>query len=147
MGILEKVNFPLEQDEDGYPPIAVESIWAKKGRRVNEFILDNIPFFARAATLGDIITALPDEHGNLWFQGLLRRSANSLMRVVFFEPESITDVGQCLVSLGCAVEYLRTHNLLAASVPRTTRFADIQKYLASEADKGTLDYEEAIIRQ
>jgi hypothetical protein len=142
-----KVHFQLEQDEDGYPPIAVESVWAKKDVGKNEFVLDNVPFFVRTATLGDTITAIPDDQGTLWFQGMARRSTNSLVRVVFFEPSAMDSVGEKLISLGCAIEYLRIHNLLAASIPSFKVFTDVQHYLASEAEKGTIDYEEAIIRQ
>jgi hypothetical protein len=45
-----KVLFQLEQDEDGYPPASVESLWAlPKGEGL--FQVDNIPFFATGVAL------------------------------------------------------------------------------------------------
>lgn len=48
-----KVTFRLEQDEDDYPPFAVEDLWALATDKPAEFVIDNIPFFVRAVALGD----------------------------------------------------------------------------------------------
>ncbi len=141
-----KIHFRLEQDDDGYPPVEVESIWAIKGTVENEFVLDNIPFFIRTATVGDTIVALPDDQGNLWFLRTIRKSPNSLVRVVFFQPSAMEEIGAYLVGLGCDVEYFGSHNLLAASIPSSASFTEVQRYLAQESAKGIIDYEEAIIR-
>ena len=54
-----KLLFPLEQDEDGYPPAAAETLWAvREGEGL--FRLDNIPIFATGVALGDIVSGVPD---------------------------------------------------------------------------------------
>ena len=146
MATLVKVYFRLVQDEDGYPPVAVETLWAKRGANRREYVIDNIPFFARDATIGDTVL-VREEDGCRWFERLVRRSRNSLMRVVFFDRTCVERVSEHLVAQGCSTEYLRDHNLLAVNVPDSVNLADVQDYLQAEASTGSIDYEEPILRQ
>ncbi|WP_080599100.1 MULTISPECIES: DUF4265 domain-containing protein [Sorangium] len=146
MSRLEKVHFRLIQDEDGYPPIAVESLWAQPGTGAGEYILDNVPFFARDATLGDTVLVREDE-GDLWFERLLCGSGNSLVRIVFFERSCVDRLSAHLTMIGCFTEYLEGHGLLAVSVPNTVDISLVQSYLQAEANDGNIDYEEPILRQ
>jgi Domain of unknown function (DUF4265) len=75
-----RVNFSLKQEEEGYPPVAVESLWAEPGAKPGEYVIDNVPFFVRDATIGDTILAREEGDGR-WFNRLLSRSLNSLLRV------------------------------------------------------------------
>jgi len=52
------ILFELEQDEDGYPPAELEGVWAIEFAD-GGYKIDNIPFFTRQATLGDIVEARP----------------------------------------------------------------------------------------
>lgn len=45
----------MEQGEDGYPPVAVEFLWAKPGAQLDEYVIDIVPFFIRIATVGDTV--------------------------------------------------------------------------------------------
>ena len=146
MGRSVRIHFPLQQDEDGYPPVAVESVWAQPSTQAREYVLDNVPFFARDATIGDTVL-IREEDGNLWFEKLMYRSGNSLVRVVFFDPDVVKVVSDRLVSMGCDVEYLQDHELLAVSIPASTALSEVQGYLQAEATTGTIDYEEPILRQ
>ncbi|HWO22056.1 MAG TPA: DUF4265 domain-containing protein [Kofleriaceae bacterium] len=146
MGQSMKVHFRLFQDEDGYPPATVESIWAQPTTKAGEYVLDNVPFFAREATIGDIV-AVREEDGHLWFERLVHRSQNSLVRVVFFDRTAVERVNRQLSALECSTEYIEAHNLLAVNIPNTVDLRDVQGYLQSEASAGTLDYEEPILRQ
>ena len=141
-----KVHFHLSQDEDGYPPVAVESLWAEPGANAKEYVIDNIPFFARDATIGDTVLVC-EEEGNRWFERLVCCSSNSLLRVVFFDRSRVEEINKRLVSLGCSTEYMKEYNLLAVSVPETAKLGDVQSYLQAEAGAGHIDYEEAILRQ
>lgn len=141
-----KIHFCLEQDEDGYPPVAVESLWAKPVANSDVYIIDNVPFFARNATIGDTVSVF-EKDGVRWFDRLVSRSPNSLVRIVFFDRSCIEEIGERLVAMGCATEYLREHNLMAVSVPKTVALGDVQAYLRSEAYAGKIDFEEPILRQ
>ena len=92
MGRSSKVHFRLVQDEDGYPPVSVESVWAQPSTKAGEYVLDNIPFFAREATIGDVVQ-VREEEGHLWFDKVVRRSQNSLVRVVFFDRAAVEITG------------------------------------------------------
>ena len=141
-----KVHFRLVQDKDDYPPVDVESLWAQPGAEAGEYVIDNVPFFARDATLGDTVFVREDE-GHLWFERLVHRSGNSLVRVAFFDRTCLEKVSERLATLGCSTEYLRDHNLLAVSIPDTVKLMSVQVYLQAEASAGSIDYEEPILRQ
>lgn len=141
-----KIHFHLEQDEDGYPPIAVESLWAEPGVKPDEYVIDNVPFFVRDATIGDAVLAIEKEDGR-WFDRLVSRSQNSLLRVVFFDRTCIKEIGERLVTMGCSTEYLREHNLMAVSIPGSVPLESVQAYLQSQADAEKIDFEEPILRQ
>jgi uncharacterized protein DUF4265 len=142
----KKIHFQLTQDEDGYPPVGVESVWAEPGENPGEYIIDSIPFFIREATLDDIVRAR-EQDGQRWFEATVRPSLHSLIRVVFFDSEQVDRVNKRLVELGCSTEYLRAYKLLAVSIPPDAKLSDVQRYLQSESDAGTVDYEEPILRQ
>jgi hypothetical protein len=55
---LVKIVFSLEQDEDGYPPVKTESLWAKP-KADGSFELDNTPFYAQGISRKDIVAAEP----------------------------------------------------------------------------------------
>lgn len=141
-----KVFFHLKQDEDGYPEVSAESVWAKPTERADEYILDSIPFFIREATIGDSLKALKED-GVLWFDSLLLGSGNSLIRVVFFDNCSKGKVNEKLNAMGCSTEYSKDHNLLAVNIPAEVDLSDVQAYLQSESDLGKIDFEEPILRQ
>lgn len=143
---LLKIHFRLDQDEDGYPSVAVESMWAKMDADVSGFTLDNIPFFVREATMGDTVTAT-QEDGLYWFDQVVLRSGNSLLRAVFFDHACIDTVSESLIEMGCGTEYLREHNLMAINVPISVRLTQVQSYLRVLADAGKIDYEEPLLRQ
>src|SRR3546814_1508119 len=64
-----KIRFPLEQDESGYPPETSETMWAVplgNGR----YRLDNIPFYAKLVSDGDVVAASIID-GDLTFEEIL----------------------------------------------------------------------------
>lgn len=146
MTALVKVHFRLIQDEDGYPPAAVETLWATHGSNVGEYVIDNVPFFASEATIGDTVL-VREEKGQHWFEKLVRCSRNSLVRVVFFDRACVEKVSARLVAQGCSTEYLKDYNLLAVSIPGSVKLIDVQSYLQVEVSTGSIDYEEPILRQ
>jgi hypothetical protein len=145
MSNLVKILFEIEPDQDGYPPLTVESVWAtveSEGR----YKLDNIPFFARKATLDDVV-AVSEDDGDLWFSAVVGTSGNSLLRVVLFDETRIEELRQHLGNLGCSTEWDKTHDLVSVNVPMSARLGSVQEYLRNEAAKGWLDYEEPLLRQ
>jgi hypothetical protein len=60
-----RVRFPLEVDDDGWPPFSSEGVWAIPlgGDR---YLVQNTPWFVRALANGDVVRATPDGDGVLW---------------------------------------------------------------------------------
>lgn len=142
---LMKVHFEFEQDEDGYPPVAVESVWCEPTSIRGEFIVDSIPFFIRDATLGDVVEATERPDG-WWFARIVRPSTHSLIRAVLFDTQQAQRIRTELKRLGCSTEYLDTYRLIAVHVPGSTLLGSVQAYLDLEAQGGTIDYEEPLLR-
>lgn len=141
-----KLIFRLVQDEDDYPPASVESVWAQPTANVGEYAIDNIPFFARDATLADTVRA-SERDGELWFEELIQPSGNSLIRVMLIDLTCFERVHGRLVSLGCSTEYSQTYDMLAVSIPPEVPLTHVQAYLTEEATAEAIAYEEPLLRQ
>lgn len=141
-----KVRFQLEQDEDDWPPAAVETVWAGPGPCEGQYIIDNAPFFAREATVGDIVQARSEE-GNLAFVKTIKESGNSLIRIIVKDSHRLEEFAKHFNSMGCYTEGYPDFKLIAVDIPSDVRLSDVQHYLREQAEAGTLDYEEAILRQ
>lgn len=140
-----KLHVRLEQDEEGYPPIAVESLWGEPTGAPDEYVIVNIPFFARNATLGDTVRA-PERDGQRWVEGVVASGAASLLRVLFFEVDRTDEVTAELEALGCETEGLPAYRLVAVSVPADIELTRVQALLRQRQDRGELDYEEPLLR-
>ena len=146
MSELLKVFFNLEQDEDGYPGVSVESVWAIPTADNSVVKLDNVPFFTYEATIDDLIR-VHEEDGKLWFQEVLTESINSMFRILFFDIDVKDKVRDHLVGMGCVTELFASRKLLAVSVPGPALLFPVREYLKSERDAGSIDVEEAIVRE
>lgn len=141
-----KIHFQLEQDEDEWPPAAVETVWADPGPCEGQYIIDNAPFFTREATVGDIVQ-VRSENGNLSFVKTIKQSGNSLIRIIVEDPHRLEEFAEYFTAMGCYTEGYPDFKLIAIDIPVDVKLADVQQYLKEQAEAGTLDYEEAILRQ
>lgn len=141
----QKVLFRLERDDEGYPPVDVEGVWAEETGD-GGFIIDNIPFFTRQATLGDVVevTRMGDD---IFYLSTQERSGNSLVRVVFFDGHDPSSLRSDLAKLGCSTEQSHLQSLIAVNVPSTVKIDAVRTLLDEGCSKGFWDYEEPILRQ
>jgi hypothetical protein len=139
-----KIFFNIEQDEDGYPGVGAESVWASREDSGGFFVIDNIPFFATGANLGDVVSVM-EKDGVFWFVSVVQETPSSLVRVVFFDPAQKDRVEFKLRELGCETEWWADRKLLALSVPDGAVLA-VEAFLDNEAQSDVLDYEEPILR-
>jgi hypothetical protein len=137
-----KIYFPLERDEDGYPPSDVEGLWAIP-RGEETFQVDNLPFYVRDISLGDIV-ATNNRNGRHEFIGLKTKSKNSNLRVSMKKENERKKVLQELEELGGQFE--TGADLIAILVPEGVPLKPIRTYLWRKYDEGVLDFEEASIR-
>ena len=140
-----KVVLPIEKDGDGYPPVDSELVWVTPTGE-HRGVIDNIPFFATVATLGDVIE-YESSGEQARYSKTLARSGNSLIRVAYVRDSDLDPVRIALVALGCEVEHDATHQLLAVNVPPSVPLVDVQAYLGSAAQSREIEFEEPILMQ
>ena len=136
-----KLLFRLKRDEDGYPPVDVESVWANS-QADGTYQIDNIPFFARGVAVGDAVTAKTID-GELFFEGLVRPSGNSLIRAIVRDEAEVPKLCSELKALGCDVE---VHGrLVAVDVPAAVSYTPICQLLEVGLNTERLGFEEAVL--
>jgi hypothetical protein len=141
----QKVLFRLRRDDEGYPPADVEGVWAEETGD-GGFIIDNIPFFTREATLGDVVEATRSGD-ELFYASTRERSGNSLLRVVFFDGHDPSALRSELAKLGCSTEQSHLQSLIAVNVPPAINIDEVRALLDDGSRNGFWDYEEPILRQ
>jgi hypothetical protein len=141
----QKVLFRLERDADGYPPADVEGVWADEAGE-GRLVLDNIPFFARQATLGDVVSV--DRIGDeLFYASTEQPSENSLVRVVMFGGRDPQGLRSRLQVIGCSSELSHLPSPFAVNVPANVDIGLVRALLDEGSALDQWDYEEAILRQ
>lgn len=137
-----KIWFPLIKDDDDYPPYAAEGIWVTETDDPTQFVIANIPFFTRDATLGDTIKAR--QKGNqLEFERVVKRSASSLIRVFTYDATKIAEIRAELKRLGCSSEWHR--RMIAVDIPGEASLERVQEYLHDLEKREVASYEEPIL--
>lgn len=130
-----KILFRLERDQDGYPPVNVESLWAIP--RKDGYELDSIPFFARGVALGDIVCVNISEDGGLEFDQVVRHGGHSTYRVWLRTPQ--TNDPQFTIdqikAQGMDAE-LDSSGLIAVDIPPSLSLDKAEAFLFSGEDSG-----------
>src|SRR5262245_30382014 len=140
----KKIHFRLEKDEDGYPPDDWESVWAEEVEP-GLYRLDNIPFFIRGVSCGDLISAnlVGDE---LHFGQIVHASGNSVLRVVVSDETAVGDLRTELRAMGCETELCDIPGFISIEVPAEINIQPVLDFLANGEKKEDWEYEEASIR-
>ncbi|MGJ7906664.1 DUF4265 domain-containing protein [Actinopolyspora sp. H202] len=141
-----KIVVPLEQDEDGYPPIAAESLWAVPVREGEGYSVENIPFFAPRLSLEDIVKTATDAEGNLVFDRVVSGSGHSTVRVIVFDDAVIPEFKSRIRSFGCVYEVGHKDTFLAIDVPPQVSDRDVIDYTTQKFHEGVRDLQESSIQ-
>jgi hypothetical protein len=147
-----KVAFELRKDEDGYPPADIEQLWAEPLGNVL-FKIDNVRFFVKGISCGDVVEALADPEGELRYKSLVRPSGRSTLRVIVFREspdtrpltDRVADLRSQLVKIGCCTELSHIPGLIALDAGSASTQKAIE-LLHSGANAEFWDYEEAALR-
>ncbi|MDD1611425.1 MAG: DUF4265 domain-containing protein [Methylococcaceae bacterium] len=142
---LVKIYFYLEQDDDGYPPVATESLWARE-LQDNMYCIDNIPFYAKGVSLNDIVTAKPNEENLLFFRKIIQPSGHSTIRVIIFEDADVSSWQHELEKFGCASEKDYLPQLISVDIPPTVDIQNVWALLEEGLHNDQLEYEDACIQ-
>jgi len=136
-----KILFELTKDEDDFPPVSQESLWA---RPVPEgYEIDNIPFFVRSISSHDIVSA-DERDGALVFRDLARPSGHSTVRIVPYDRSGGVHL-DIFEQLGCSYERHATYGLIAVDVPPSASYARVRAALEKGATEEQWDFEEGTV--
>lgn len=136
-----KVHFQLEQDEDedDWPPVATESIWAS--RIADElYRLNNVPFFAAEVSFGDVVKTERREEVE-WFVAVAEPSANSTLHVFCFDAAKRQEFSDWIKARGWMWEYAFNQQYIAVNVPATTEMEELFSILRRLDEEEEFEYE------
>jgi len=143
---MKKVLFNLEVI-DGYPPVSMESIWAEVTEE-GYFKINNIPFYSKEISLGDIVSVTQKEENYLLYDKTIINSKNSTLRIVFFnENQKFKDnILTKLIDLGCEPEAFNV-NFYAINIPIQVDIEEIYIFLDGFVEANDLDYDTGYLAQ
>src|SRR5947209_5512780 len=142
--MTSKVFFPLEIDDDMYPPVTEEYLWCTRADE-GLLVIDNIPFFARDVSLGDRIS-VRDVSGKLQFNAVEVPSVNTTVRVLAHDPLEIPKLREKLEEIGSSVEVNGYLGILAVSIPAGRVAEETLYVLDDEREAGRIGFEESSVR-
>lgn len=136
---MVKIGF---RDGDG----DVETLWATPIDS-GFYRLENSPFFAYGVSFGDIVEAVPEEDGFLFFARVIERSAHRTVRVLIVPDSDYADTFyNCISELGCSYEGASS-KLIAIDIPLGVSLESVTSYLTSigiEWEYANPTYEEVL---
>jgi hypothetical protein len=81
-----KVHFKMDLDDDGWPPVSVESLWAVD-LCDGTVRLANTPWFVRGVASDDVIRVEFDDEGIRWARETVRASEHCTIRLIVPEGQ------------------------------------------------------------
>lgn len=143
-----KVRFRLQKDDEGWPPVESEGLWAEPLGQ-HRYRVDNTPWFARNLAADDVVIALAGSDDALWATERAEWSGRLTIRVIPRSEGSLNGNRQAVLDafepLGVSGEGIEQYNMVALDVPSDADLAAVKGLLrAGEAD-GRWDYEEGCV--
>ena len=148
-GSRVKVRFVLDREDEEWPPVGTEGVWARPVGQ-GEFELDNVPWFARGVAFGDRVRAEPDSNGVLTVRDRVAWSGRYTIRVIPLgegtSGEQVQEVIDIFTPLGAECEgALPSFKIVALDIPPTARVAEIKALLREGETEDRWEYEEGCI--
>jgi Domain of unknown function (DUF4265) len=146
---LARVIVELEVDDDGWPPVSAERLWAVD-LGDDLYRLDNAPWFAPDLAVGDILRAVaPDLESHRIFLGVVEKSEHLTIRLICFrigplagDLQAVVDI---FVPLGVYAEGVASYGVVALDVPAEAQLRPIYTRLAEGLADGSWEWEEGRI--
>lgn len=127
---------------DAFDDESIESAWAMKIG--NNYKLDNILFYAKEFSLGDIISA-NEINGELYADELIEESGHTTVRMLFNNKEQVSPIREKLKLMNCSSEISNVDRLISVDIPVEVDYSEMIAFLDAGEDKGEWEYEEASI--
>ena len=150
--MLDKIWFRIEQDEDGYPPTRIESLWAAPTEG-GLFRLENVPFFAKGVSFKDEVSISQGSDGHKWYADVVAPSGHSTVRVIVYRnaslpplEERVSELRRRFVERGCITELSHLPGLFAVDVPPSISIETVRPLLEEGVASEAWDYEESNLR-
>lgn len=147
---LVHVVFELEVDDEGWPPVGAERVWAEP-LGSDTYRLDNTPWFARNVAADDIVRAVAP-NDDLWpvYVETVEWSGNYTIRIIPFPGGALHGSLQAVLDLftplGAYGEGAApTHPIVALTIPPAADIRGAHALLVQGKDDGWWDYEEGCI--
>ncbi|GAA0534837.1 hypothetical protein GCM10010172_14900 [Paractinoplanes ferrugineus] len=147
---LVRVLFSLDVDEDGWPPVSAETMWARvlSPDRVE---IDNVPFFVRGLSSGDEVRVVRDDDGMLVGTEVIEWAGHCTVRVVPFPggplAGNLQRVLDAFAPLGITGEGIEHFGLIALDIPPDADLQAVIGLLRYGFEEGWWDYEEGNVSE
>ncbi|MEU4744782.1 DUF4265 domain-containing protein [Actinosynnema sp. NPDC023658] len=144
-----KVVFDLPTDEDGWPPVGTEGLWAIPLPERDHVRLDNIPWFAPDVAAGDVVRVRADEDGVLRVVERVEWSGHCTIRLIVYRKGPLAGDRQRVLdmfaALGVEGEGLAQYGMVALDVPPEVDLAAVKRMLKDGKADEWWAYEEGCI--
>ena len=144
MAQLEKVIFRLTVDDEGYPPVAYESVWAF-GLTDSSYLIDDVPYYVYGVSKGDTVRANRVE-GELFVSSVIARGGHSTLRVFADDTRIQASMVQELMQRGAKCSVTTGLSLFSVDIAPDVDFEIIDHFLVSRCDGEHIAYEDACLQ-
>jgi len=141
-----RVFVRLPRESDGWPPVAVETVWVEP--LANGLArVDNVPFFIQGVSLDDVVELRPAADGptDLELHRVVTQMGHQTIRVVGFAEGQTERAKRALHQLGCVVESAGVYELVAVDIPPDTDDEPVFAWLEQHTEQGLIDFEEGAV--
>lgn len=143
-----RVRFALAVDEDGWPPVSSEGLWAVP-LGGHAYRIDNTPWFVRGLAADDVVEARAGSDDVLWATRRLRWSGRLTIRVV---PRGdgplagrLQEVLDAFAVFGVSGEGVSQYGLVALDISPEAPIAAVKRLLVSGEGDGRWAYDEGLV--
>jgi hypothetical protein len=144
-----EIAIPLEQDEDGFPPMANEYLWAEPLEDGN-YRLASVPWFARPLAVDDVVRATVGPDGGLRFVERLHWAGHLTIRVAPNPdgpaPEDLPPLLDAFAAVGVRGEgAMPAYPIVALDIPPDADLPTIKAVLLEGEAAGRWFFEEGCV--
>ncbi|WP_238010479.1 DUF4265 domain-containing protein [Dactylosporangium sp. AC04546] len=143
-----KVVFELPVDDDGWPPVASEGLWAAQVT-ADTVRLANTPWFALNVASGDVFRVRRSDDGQLYAAERLEWSGHCTIRIIPLPEGPLAGSRQRVLDafapLGVDGEGVEQFGMVALDVPPEADLPTVKRLLVEGTRDGWWEYEESCV--